>query len=152
MSLSLSLSLSLVLLGSPNHLTPNDTSPDDRANFELGREMATYAGTFKKEKLYPGKKAGVNSRVRMRIEQKRREANYSQNIEYQRDSFDQPYSVSKFWSSTYTLSICLAAFLSLYLSLTISFSLTLSIYLCLLPLSLSLSSPGHVITTQLLFI
>ena len=67
LSLSLSHTLSLplthtlsviLLLGSANHLAPNDSSPDDKANFELGREMVTYAGTFNKEILYPGKESG----------------------------------------------------------------------------------------------
>ena len=54
LSLSLSLSLSLPRPGSANHLAPNDSSPDDIADFELGRQMVTFSGTFQKEILYPG--------------------------------------------------------------------------------------------------
>ena len=54
LSLSLFLSLSLPRPGSANHLAPNDSSPDDIADLELGRQMVTFSGTFQKEILYPG--------------------------------------------------------------------------------------------------
>ena len=54
LSLSHFLSLSLPRPGSANHLAPNDSSPDDIADLELGRQMVTFSGTFQKEILYPG--------------------------------------------------------------------------------------------------
>lgn len=40
--------------GSKNHMAPNDKSPDDVSNKEIGALMRSFGGSFRNEKLYPG--------------------------------------------------------------------------------------------------
>ena len=39
--------------GSVNHMTPHDASPDDLVNFDISKDMASYAGAFKDVPIYP---------------------------------------------------------------------------------------------------
>lgn len=39
--------------GAVNHLPPNDKSPDDKCNIDIGQVLRDYASTFAGEKPYP---------------------------------------------------------------------------------------------------
>ena len=39
--------------GSVNHMAPHDASPDDLVNFDISKDMASYAGDFKDVPMYP---------------------------------------------------------------------------------------------------